>query len=71
MLRRLGIDVPDTRAWRLEQMRDVQLTMNRHDVASLDELMPRFGLTAFAVELGVTSATVNSASTRPNSFSSP
>ena len=27
-----------------EQMRDVQLTMNRHDVASLDELMPGFGL---------------------------
>jgi putative endopeptidase len=42
-----------------EQMRDVQLTMNRHDVASLDELMPRFGLTGLMTELEVTSATVN------------
>ena len=42
-----------------EQMRDVQLTMNRHDVAALDELMPQFGLSGFAADLGVTSATVN------------
>jgi len=41
-----------------EQMRDVQLTLNRHDVASLDELMPAFGLTAHVRALGVTSATV-------------
>ena len=31
-----------------EKMRDVQLTMNRHDVASLDELMPSFGLSVVA-----------------------
>jgi putative endopeptidase len=42
-----------------EQMRDVQLTMNRHDVAALDKLMPGFGLTAYAIDLGVSSATVN------------
>ena len=42
-----------------EQMRDVQLTMNRHDVASLDELMPGFGLTSYLVRLGVTSPTAN------------
>ena len=42
-----------------EQMRDVQLTMNRHDVASLDELMPAFGLRSYVVELGVTLPTVN------------
>ena len=42
-----------------EQMRDVQLTMNRHDVASLDELMPDFGLSSYVVRLGVTSPTVN------------
>ena len=42
-----------------EKMRDVQLTMNRHDVAGLDELMPRFGLSSYVVELGVTSPTVN------------
>jgi predicted metalloendopeptidase len=41
-----------------EQMRDVQLTMNRRDVASLDELMPDFGLSAYLVGLGVTSPTV-------------
>ncbi len=42
-----------------EQMRDVDLTMNRHDVDSLDELMPGFGLAGYARELGVTQATVN------------
>jgi predicted metalloendopeptidase len=41
-----------------EQMRDVQLTMNRHAVASLDELMPSFGLSSYLVGLGVTSPTV-------------
>ena len=35
-----------------EQMRDVQLTMNRHEVASLDELMPDFGLAAYVVRAG-------------------
>ncbi|MDR3685493.1 MAG: M13 family metallopeptidase [Coriobacteriia bacterium] len=42
-----------------EQLRDVNLTMNRHSVDSLDELMPAFGLTGFVRELGVTSASVN------------
>jgi putative endopeptidase len=42
-----------------ERMRDVQLTMNRYAVAVLDVLMPGFGLSAYAVDLGVTSPTVN------------
>jgi len=42
-----------------EQLRDVQLTMNRHDVAALDELMPAFGLSGYVTDLGVTSATVS------------
>ena len=42
-----------------EQLRDVQLTMNRHDVATLDELMPAFGLSGYVTDLGVTSATVS------------
>lgn len=42
-----------------EQSRDVQLTMNRHQVASLDALMPGFGLSSYVVDLGVTSASVN------------
>ncbi len=42
-----------------EKMRDVQLTMNRHDVASLDALMPGFGLSGYVAELGVTQPTVN------------
>ena len=42
-----------------EQLRDVQLTMNRHDVAALDELMPAFGLSGYVADLGVTSATVS------------
>jgi predicted metalloendopeptidase len=42
-----------------EQMRDVQLTMNRHSVESLDELMPQFGLREYANELGVTLPSVN------------
>ncbi len=42
-----------------EQMRDVQLTMNRHDVSALDEYMPEFGLSSYVAELGVTSPTVN------------
>ncbi len=41
-----------------EQMRDVQLTMNRYDVTSLDELMPGFGLSSYLVGLGVTSPSV-------------
>ena len=41
------------------QLRDVQLTMNRFDVAKLDELMPGFGLSSYVAELGVTSATVS------------
>lgn len=42
-----------------EQMRDVQLTMNRHEVARLDELMPRLGLSSYIADLGVTLPTVN------------
>ena len=42
-----------------EQLRDVELTMNRFDVASLDELMPAFGLSGYVTDLGVTSATVS------------
>jgi putative endopeptidase len=42
-----------------EQMRDVQLTMNKYDVADLDALMPAFGLSAYVADLGVTSATVS------------
>jgi putative endopeptidase len=46
-------------SYNAEKMRDVQLTMNRHAVASLDELMPGFGLSGFAAEIGVTSESVN------------
>jgi predicted metalloendopeptidase len=42
-----------------EQLRDVQLTMNRHDRAALDELMPDFGLSSYVAALGVTSPTVS------------
>ncbi len=42
-----------------EKMRDVQLTLNRHAVSALDELMPSFGLSGYVAELGVTSASVN------------
>ncbi len=42
-----------------EKMRDVKLTMNRHLVDALDELMPAFGLTGHVTGLGVTSASVN------------
>ena len=42
-----------------EKMRDVQLTLNRHDVAALDALMPGFGLSSYVVGLGVTSPTVS------------
>jgi predicted metalloendopeptidase len=41
------------------QLRDVPLTMNRHDFAALDELMPAFGLAGYVRDLGVTSPTVN------------
>lgn len=42
-----------------EKMRDVSLTMNRHAVGALDELMPGFGLSAHVRSLGVTSDSVN------------
>ena len=42
-----------------EQMRDVQLTMNRFAVAELDTFMPAFGLSGYVADLGVTSATVS------------
>jgi predicted metalloendopeptidase len=41
------------------QLRDVPLTMNRHDFTALDELMPSYGLAGYVRELGVTSASVN------------
>ena len=41
------------------QLRDVPLTMNRHDFAALDELMPSFGLAGYLRDLGVTSPSVN------------
>lgn len=42
-----------------ERMRDVQLTLNRHEVAGLDEMMPGFRLGSYLRDLGVTSQTVN------------
>jgi putative endopeptidase len=42
-----------------EKARDLSLTLNRHDVESLDELMPGFGLTSYVRELGVTTDTVS------------
>ena len=42
-----------------ELRRDPQLTMNRHEVVALDELMPGFGLGGFVRELGVEAATVS------------
>lgn len=42
-----------------EQLRDVQLTLNRFAVDALDELMPGFGLRAHIVALGVSSASVS------------
>jgi predicted metalloendopeptidase len=41
------------------QLRDVPLTMNRHDFADLDELMPSFDLAGHVRDLGVTSPSVN------------
>jgi len=40
------------------QLRDVQLTLNRFEVAALDGLMPGFGLTGHVADLGVAAATV-------------
>jgi putative endopeptidase len=42
-----------------EEHRDLSKVLNRHEVGSLDELMPRFGLAAHLSELGVTSPTVS------------
>jgi len=42
-----------------EQLRDVQLALNRLAVDALDELMPGFGLRAHVVALGVPSASVS------------
>jgi predicted metalloendopeptidase len=42
-----------------EKVRDLRLTLNRHAVADLDELMPHFGLTTYVRDLGVTTETVN------------
>jgi predicted metalloendopeptidase len=40
------------------EKRDAQLTLNRFEVAALDELMPRFGLAAFVRDVGGTQPTV-------------
>jgi putative endopeptidase len=42
-----------------EKMRDVQLTLNRHDVDELDDLMPGFGLQTYARSLGVSGDTLS------------
>jgi putative endopeptidase len=42
-----------------EKLRDLQLTLNRHRVDDLDELMPGFGLTGYVRALGVGSESVN------------
>ncbi len=42
-----------------EEHRDLSKVLNRHRVESLDELMPRFGLTGHLRRLGVTSETVS------------
>lgn len=42
-----------------EEHRDVSKILNRHAVDDLDDLMPRFGLTGYLRELGVTSETVS------------
>ncbi len=42
-----------------EKARDLELTLNRHRVADLDELMPGFGLSDHVQSLGVTTETVN------------
>lgn len=41
-----------------EQLRDVQLTLNRYAVGALDGLMPQFGLRSHVAALGVTSESV-------------
>lgn len=41
-----------------EQMRDVQLTLNRVELPALDALMPGFGLSSHVVALGVPSGSV-------------
>jgi predicted metalloendopeptidase len=46
-----------------EEHRDLSKVLNRHDVDSLDELMPRFGMTGHLRELGVTSDMVSVDST--------
>lgn len=42
-----------------EKMRDVDLTLNRHDIAALDALAPGLGLGDYARSLGVTTNSVN------------
>ncbi|MFZ0015085.1 MAG: M13 family metallopeptidase [Acidimicrobiia bacterium] len=41
------------------EARNLDKTLNRHPVESLDELMPRFGLTSYLRDLGVTTDSVN------------
>lgn len=42
-----------------EKLRDVKLTLNRHQVDELDRLMPGFGLSGYLRDLGVTTSSVN------------
>ncbi len=42
-----------------EKLRDVELTLNRHQVDELDRLMPGFGLSGYLRDLGVTTSSVN------------
>jgi len=42
-----------------DEHRDLSKTLNRHDIGSLDELMPRFRLTNHLRQLGVTSESVS------------
>lgn len=42
-----------------EKARDLELTLNRHRVEDLDQLMANFGLTDYVRSLGVTTETVN------------
>lgn len=42
-----------------EKLRDVKLTLNRHQVEELDRLMPGFGLSGYLRDLGVTISSVN------------
>lgn len=42
-----------------EELRDLKVTLNRHQVDELDRLMPGFGLSGYLRDLGVTTSSVN------------